>query len=144
LPGTPPNNNRQIFEASPTGSGTACTAVSPCSVQQAITKAANAEQSGAIRPVAHIAAGTYNITSTITVPATVNSGIQIIGDGGYSLLNWNNGPSADPMIKLLGPSKVILRDFYVACSARGLDGIEVNNVDQPGSRVFMEQARLGR
>src|SRR5260370_36454128 len=65
LPGTPPNNNRQIFEASPTGSGTACTAASPCSVQQAITNAANAEQSGAIHPVAHIAAGAARISSTV-------------------------------------------------------------------------------
>jgi hypothetical protein len=141
LPGTPPHNNRQIFEASPTGAGTACTAASSCSVQQAITNAANAEQSGAIHPVAHIRAGTYNINSTITVPA--NSGIQIIGDGGYSLLQWNNSSSTGPVIRLLGPSKVILRDFYVAGAGFMPNGIEVDNVDQPGSRVFMEQARLG-
>jgi hypothetical protein len=143
LPGTPPNNNRQIFEASPTGSGTACTAAAPCAVQQAITNAANAEQSGAIHPVAHIAAGTYNITSTITVPATVNSGIQIIGDGGYSSLNWNTGASAGPVMQLLGPSKAILRDFYVFGAGFMPNGIEVDNADQAGASVFMEQAHIG-
>jgi hypothetical protein len=141
LPGTPPNNNRQIFEASPTGSGTACTASAPCSVQQAITNAAHAEQTGAIRPVAHIAAGTYGITATITVPATVNSGIQIIGDGGYSLLQWTIS-SAGPVMRLLGPSKVILRDFAVNGEENHANGIELDNADQAGSSVFMEQANL--
>jgi hypothetical protein len=145
LPGTPPNNNRQIFEASPTGSGTACTTASPCSVQQAITNAANAEQSGAIHPVAHIAAGAYNIISTITVPATVNSGIQIIGDGNYSQLTWTGIVGGGPVMRLLGPSKVILRDFYVEgynSAGNSIAGLEIDNADQPGSRVFMEQAAL--
>jgi hypothetical protein len=145
LPGTPPNNNRQIFEASPTGSGTACTAASPCSVQQAITNAANAEQSGAIHPVAHIAAAAYNINSTITVPATVNSGIQIIGEGNYSQLTWTGAVGGGPVMRLLGPSKAILRDFRVAgynSAGNSIAGIEIDNADQAGSRIFMEQAAL--
>jgi hypothetical protein len=142
LPGTPPNYNRQIFEASPTGSGTACTIASPCSVQQAITHAANAERSGAIHPVAHIAGGTYPVTSTITVPATVNSGIQIIGDGSYSQLSWTG--TTGPVMRLLGPSKVILRDFMVLGNNYTADGIEVDNADQPGSRIFIEGAVLAR
>jgi hypothetical protein len=145
LPGTPPNNNRQIFEASPTGSGTACTAASPCSIQQAITNAAKAEQSGAIHPVAHIAAGAYNISSTITVPATANSGIQIIGDGSYSQLIWAGAVGGGPVMRLLGPSKAILRDFQAAgynSGGNSIAGIEVDNADQAGSRIFMEQAAL--
>ena len=142
LPGTPPNNNRQIFEASPAGSGTACTAASPCSVQQAIANAANAEQSGAIHPVAHITAGSYNITSPITVPATVTSGIQIIGDGGYTQFNWSNGASAGPVMRLLGPSKVILRDILISGGGNIADGIEVDNADQSRSSVFMEQVNI--
>jgi len=70
----------------------------------------------------------------------VNSGIQIIGDGSYSQLGWANGSSAGPVMRLQGPSKVILRDFEVSGAANTADGIEVNNADQPGSRVFMEQA----
>jgi Pectate lyase superfamily protein len=140
LPGTPPNNNRQIFEASPAGSGTACTAASPCAVQQAINNAANAEQSGTIRPVVHIQPGSYSISATITVPATVNSGIQIIGDGGYSILS---AAGANPVMRLQGPSKAILRDFAVTANGLAVDGIEVDNADQPGSHIFMDQALLG-
>jgi hypothetical protein len=145
LPGTPPNNNRQIFEASPTGSGTACTIASPCSVQQAITNAANAERSGAVHPVAHIAAGAYNINATITVPATVNSGIQIIGDGSYAQLTWTGAVGGGPVIRLLGPNKAILRDFQVGgynSAGNSIAGIEIDNADQAGSRIFMEQATL--
>ena len=145
LPGTPPNYNRQIFEASPTGSGTACTTASPCSIQQAITKAANAEQSGTIHPAAHIAAGAYNISSTITVPATVNSGIQIIGEGSYSQLTWTGIAGGGPVMRLLGPSKVILRDFKVEgynSIGDSIAGIEIGNADQAGSRIFTEQATL--
>jgi hypothetical protein len=144
LPGTPPNYNRTIFEASPTGSGTACTAVSPCSLQQAITNAANAEQAGSVHPVAHIEPGTYYITSTITVPATVNSGIQIIGDGGSSQLTWTGTTTGVPVMRLLGPSKAVLRDFLVEGNGKSVDGIEVDEADQAGSRVFMEQAILSR
>jgi hypothetical protein len=145
LPGTPPNNNREIFEAAPTGAGTACTTVSPCAVQQAITNAANAEQSGAIHPVAHIATGTYNISSTITVPATVNSGIQIIGEGNYSQLTWTGAVGGGPVMRLLGPSKAILRDFSLSGhngAGNSIAGIEIDNADQAGSRIFMEQATL--
>jgi len=144
LPPTPPNNNRQIFEASPTGSGTACTAASPCSVHQAITNAAKAEQAGTIHPVVHIAPGTYNITERITVPATVNSGIQIIGDGHNSHLIAADALKAGPVMRLQGPSKVILRDFSIEGNTYASNGIELENADQPGSRVFMEQATLGQ
>jgi hypothetical protein len=143
LPGTPPNYNRTIFEASPTGSGTACTVASPCSVWQAITNAANAEQAGSVHPVAHIEPGTYSISSTITVPATVNSGIQIIGDGDYSQLTWT-GTTAGPVIRLLGPNKAVLRNFMINGNNYTADGIEVNNADQAGSRVFMEEANLSQ
>ncbi len=141
LPGTPPNNNRQIFESAPAGSGTACTAISPCSVQQAVTNAANAEQAGTAHPVVHIMVGSYNLASTVTVPATVNSGIQIIGDGGNSFLT---SAGANPVIRLLGPSKAILRDFRINGNNYAADGIEVTNADQHGSKVFLEQAVLSQ
>jgi len=142
LPGTPPNLGRTVFETSPTGSGTACTTVAPCSVQQGVTNAANAEQTGSsVHPVVHIPVGSYSLTSTITVPATVNSGIQIIGDGYYSALNWANGASSGPVIKLIGPNKCILRDFLVN-GINIANGIEATNVDQVGSRVFILEPLL--
>ena len=129
LPGTPPNNHRQIFEVTP-GSTAA-------QIQQLINQAA---ASGTTRPVVHIQPGSYSINTTLVVPA--NSDMQIIGDGNYSQLNWSLGSTAGPVIRLLGPSRAILRDFAVNGNANTADGIEVDNADQPGSRVFMEQAGL--
>jgi hypothetical protein len=71
------------------------------------------------------------------VPA--NSDMQIIGDGSYSQLVWS-GAGTGPVLRLQGPSKATLRDFSVNGNNYTADGIEVANADQPGSRVFMEQA----
>jgi hypothetical protein len=129
LPGTPPNNHRQIFEVT---SGATAT-----QIQQVINTAA---ASGTTRPVVHIQPGSYSINTTLVVPA--GSDMQIIGEGGYSQLNWSPGSTAGPVIRLLGPSRAILRDFSVS-GGNSVDGIEVDNADQPGSRVFMEQSNLG-
>jgi hypothetical protein len=141
LPVTPPNNHRTIFETTPSASGSAPCNPTPCSLQTAITAAAAAEASGTVHPVVHVAPGTYNVTSTITVPATVNSGIQIIGDGYTSHLSASGGLSG-PVLQLQGSggnvSKVILKGFYVS-GGGVVDGIEVDNADQPGSIVYMEQ-----
>jgi hypothetical protein len=128
LPGTPPNNHRTIFEVPP-GSTTA-------QIQSAIN---NAVASGTPRPVVHIQPGVNTITATLVVPA--NSDIQIIGDGGYSQLNWG-GTTSGPVMPLQGPSKAILRDFPINGSSNSADGIEVDNADQVGSSIFMEQANL--
>ena len=77
----------------------------------------------------------------------MNSAIQIIGDGGYSQLTWTGAVGGGPVIRLLGPSKAILRDFIVeGYNSRGNSAaaIEVDNADQAGSRVFMEQTILSR
>jgi hypothetical protein len=127
LPGTPPNNHRQIFEVTP-GSTAA-------QIQTAINKAA---ASATVRPVVHIQPGTYSINATLLVPA--NSDMQIIGDGYYSRLTWT-GSTTGPVMRLQGPSKATLRDFSVSGS-NSADGIEVDNADQAGSRIFMEQSTL--
>ena len=75
----------------------------------------------------------------LVVPA--GSDLQIIGDGYYSQLTWA-GTTTGPVMQLLGPSKTTLRDFSVSGNHNTADGIEVNNADQPGSRVFMEQSNL--
>jgi Pectate lyase superfamily protein len=129
LPGTPPNNHRQIFEVAP-GSTAA-------QIQQVIN---NAAASGTTKPVVHIQPGSYSINATLAVPA--GSDMQIIGDGYYSQLTWT-GSTTGPVMRLQGPSKATLRDFSVNGNNFSADGIEVDNADQPGSRVFMEQANLG-
>jgi hypothetical protein len=86
----------------------------------------------------HIEPGNYSINTALVVPA--GSDMQIVGDGFYSQLTWA-GMGTGPVMQLQGPSKATLRDFQVYGSYSG-DGIEVDNVDQPGSSVFMEEAWL--
>jgi hypothetical protein len=126
LPGTPPNLNRKIYEAS--------------TVAQIVSGIAGAAAT-CNNAVVHIQPGSYSVASTITVPA--NCPIQIIGDGYNSRLTWS-GTGSGPVMRLVGPSKAILHDFSVSGNNHTADGIEVDNADQPGSRVFMEQATLGQ
>ena len=128
LPGTPPNNHRQIFEVTPGSTAS--------QIQAAIN---NAAASGTVKPVVHLQPGSYSITPTLVVPA--GSDLQIIGDGYYSQLTWA-GTTTGPVMQLLGPSRTTARDFSVSGNRNTADGIEVNNADQPGSRVFMEQSTL--
>ena len=130
LPGVPPNNSRSVFEVAAGSSGSA--------IQTAINQAA--ALSGQ-RPVVHLAQGSYNITSTLTVPA--NADIQIIGDGATSQLLWGGAQGTSPVIDLAGPSRAILRDFLIQAYGK-CPGIQVDNADQAGARIFMEQATLTR
>jgi hypothetical protein len=136
LPPTPPNLGRTIFEASPSGSGTTCSAGSPCSVQQAITNAAAVGNNA----VAHIQVGSYSISSPIVVPANTN--IQIIGDGYYSHLTWTGASSGGPLLQLTGPSKAVVRDVKFTGGSSTTAGIEITNADQPGAQVFAQQATM--
>jgi Pectate lyase superfamily protein len=120
LPGAPTNLNRQIIDVA---SGAQSSAI-----QQAISQASLL---CGHRPVVHLPYGGYTISQTLTIPA--NCDIQLIGDGGQTVLNW---AGRGPAIKLQGPSRAILRDFYLNNVAAGT-GIEVQNTDQIGSRVFM-------
>jgi hypothetical protein len=129
LPGTPPNNQRRIFEVAP--------GATAAQIQAAINHAA---ASGTVKPVVHIQPGSYSINATLVVPA--GSDVQIIGDGAYSGLTWS-GAGIGPVMQLQGPSKATLRDFSVNGNGNTADGIEVDGADQPGSRIFMEQSILG-
>jgi hypothetical protein len=130
LPGVLPNNSRTVFEVAAGSSGSA--------IQAAINQAA--ALSGQ-RPVVHLAQGTYAILSTLTVPA--NADIQIIGDGATTQLLWGGAQGTSPVIDLAGPSRAILRDFMIETYGKSV-GIQVDNADQAGARIFMEQATLTR
>jgi hypothetical protein len=135
LPGTPPNNGRIIYEASPSGSGTSCSSASPCSITTAIAKAANAGNGA----VAHLQSGTYNISSTVVLPANVF--FQIIGDGESSMLNWT-GSNGGLIMQCTGPCKVTFRDFQLNGNLKSGNGLQITNADQLGGRVFLEQPIL--
>ncbi len=127
LPSTPQDDNPQIFEVS-SGSTAA-------QIQQVIDEAASSTSNS----VVHIPAGTYDIDTTLDVPADNN--LQIIGDGYYSRLFWT-GTTTGPVLKFEGPSKAVMREVSVGGNNHSADGIEIDNADQPGSRVFMESPFL--
>jgi hypothetical protein len=123
LPGVLANYNRQIFDLAP--------GASSATIQRAVQQAAALCGQ---RPIIHLPYGTYHLTSTITVPANCN--IQLVGDGMQTVLMWN-GPNSGSAIVLEGPSKAILREFYL--NAERGTGIDVQKSDQPGSRIYMEE-----
>jgi hypothetical protein len=68
--------------------------------------------------------------------------VQLIGDGAAETatrLNWA-GPEGGVVLRLEGPSRATLRDFYIhAPNARA---IVVEDADQPGGRIFADQLNV--
>ena len=126
LPPTPPRRGRKVFEVRAGADGAA--------VQHAIDAAA--KLSGR-RPVVHLPMGNYKIGKTLLIPRGCD--VQLVGDGAgetATRLNWA-GPDGGVVLRLEGPSRATLRDFYIhAPSARALI---VENADQPGGRIFADQ-----
>lgn len=120
LPSTPPNLNRTIYNIAP-GSSAA-------TIQSTINTAAATSRS-----VVHLPPGTLNIDTTLTIPSGAD--LQIIGDGAESKLNWTG--TGDVLMQFASPARAILRDFAIVGA-----GIVVDDCDQPGSRVFMDQPYL--
>jgi Pectate lyase superfamily protein len=121
LPPTEPNLERTVIEV-PNGASTAM-------IQRAINTAAIRNGQ---RPIVHLPAGNYSITSTLSVPA--NSDMQIVGDGYHTRLIWA-GASGTSVLALRGPSKATVRELSI--EGNGLvDGIAADTIDQIGSRVF--------
>ncbi len=127
-PATPPNLQRSVIEV-PSGANASA-------IQQAINTAI-ANRIGQ-RPIVHLPAGTYKIASTIIVPP--NADVQIVGDGAMTQLIWA-GVGLGPVMSLLGPSKASLSELQVH-GADAAEGIVASNIDQPGSRVFMQGVEL--
>jgi hypothetical protein len=123
---TLPNLKRLVFEVPPSADATR--------IQQTINAAVLKAGS---RPVVHIPDGKYSISQTLTVPA---GDIQLVGDGYGTVLSWT-GTGSGPVFKVTGPSKVALRELQIDGAGRA-DGLLIENVDQVGSRVYMDQAQL--
>jgi hypothetical protein len=129
LPGVLPNLKRQIIEV-PAGATSTV-------IQAAINQAAALNGK---RPVVHLPAGSYSLDKTITVPPC---DLQLVGDGFAgstgTAINWGGAGSA---IVLQGPSRVIVRDLYINAGIG--TGIEIQNADQVGARVYLQQPQLTR
>jgi len=126
LPGTTPNRHREVFDLPPGASAEA--------IQQIINAAARLTGQ---RPVVHFPPGEYAIAKTLEIPA--GSDMMLVGD---SVMNGNNlnwtGEAKQPVFLVHGPSHAIFRELYVNCARKAV-GVRVNNCDQPGGRVNMQE-----
>lgn len=136
LPGTPPNNNRTIYDAGALGLQIAVCKASNGSSSTFTSGACTGSPDG-LRNVAHIPVGTTTVSATVVVPA--NSNAQIIGDGWDTILN---STTANPIISINGPSQVTLRGFAMTGSGSN-DGIHISGVDQANAYVYMRGVFLG-
>ncbi len=130
MPAAPASYNRKVFEV-PAGADTG-------TIQTAINSAVAVNQ----RAVVHLAPSTYNIGQTLIIPA--NADVQLVGDNasnvGGTQLRWA-GNGAGPVLRIVGPSRAILRDFSVIGNGSSI-GIQADNVDQTGSRIFTQQFQI--
>lgn len=126
---SPPRKHTKVYEVA--------TGADADAIQKAIDRAARSQSKN---PVVHLPAGKYLIAKTITLPAKKH--LQLVGDGAgetATRLEWH-GVGDGPVLKLLGPSKVTLNDFYVnAGTARGM---EITNADQKGGQIFADQLNV--
>lgn len=96
------------------------------------------------RPIVHLPSGQFQLDRTLTIPA--NCDLQLVGDGyaGHGTTILGPNLPGEPVIFLAGPSRATLRDFHVLGSGAGFQnalgsGITLENCDQAGARVFLEQ-----
>jgi Pectate lyase superfamily protein len=130
LPDPAPNFNRRVFDVSPGSDSNA--------IQTAINAAV--DQAGGSRPVVHLPSGAYNLTATLQIPSGAD--VQLVGDGGTTIMNWK-GQGSGPAVHVAGPSHATLRDLSIQ-GDRGIDGVLVDYVDQPGSSVLLQSSSVDR
>lgn len=126
LPPTPVRRERKVFEVPAGADGTA--------IQMSLDAAARLAGQ---RPIVHLPQGEYKVRQSLVIPAGCD--VQLVGDGAAETatrLNWT-GPAGGVVLRLEGPSRATLRDFFVQASeARAL---VVEDADGPGGRIFADQ-----
>jgi hypothetical protein len=139
LPDTPKNYFRKVFEVHP---GTGNDAVE---IQKKIDSAAQLPLGS--KPVVHFPKATYNIDTTIVIPAEKD--MQLVGDGlgsgTITTLNWT-GNDTGPMIKCQGPSRIMIKDIWFRIQYHentGIEGITIEDADQNGGRIYANQFYMG-
>ena len=150
LPGTPPRVSRTVFEVPPAMSWDSVTGTA--ALQNTINAAAaHATANPGSKPIVHLGAGTasdgsgrfsWTIKQPIVVPANVE--MTILGDAQYSRINANasDGLAAgQPLLILRGPSRATVHDIkFTVFNGTNNIAIVVDQCDQPGSRVYLENA----
>jgi len=132
LPGVPRDLHRRVFEV-PVKGGSA-------EIQQAIDAAV---RSATPRAIVHIPEGSYGIKTTLEIPR--GSDVQIVGDGVMvTRLQWIS-LGAGPVFHVAGPSKAIFREIFIGGGGGQIaESVIADGIDQPGSRVHLQQVQLGR
>ena len=128
LPGTPPNLHRRVIEI-PKGATAEV-------IQNSIDAASRLHLQ---RVVVHFPEGEYAVGSTIEIPRDAD--LQIVGDGWTTTsLKWA-GRGSGPVVHVNGPSKAIFREIRIS-GANNAEGIVADGIDQPGSRVYLQQTQV--
>lgn len=130
LPAAPRSHGRRVFEVR------RATGDDAAELQTQINAAAR-EPAGS-KPVVHLPRGNWQISRTVTLPALAE--IQLVGDGvgNGTMLSATGGPG--PVLRLAGPSRATLQDLDInGGNAHGVDGLVVENADQPGGRIYADQ-----
>lgn len=107
-------------------------------IQDAIDSAA---QMKGQRPIIHLPRGQYRINQTLSIPS--GSDLQLVGDGFEqgTILAWASD-NKGPVLHIMGPSHATLRDLQITGNNGRGDGIIIDNADQSGSQVRIEQANI--
>ncbi|HEU4458071.1 MAG TPA: glycosyl hydrolase family 28-related protein, partial [Methylibium sp.] len=130
LPPTPVRAARQVFEVAKGASGAA--------IQAAIDAAAQAAAAGAVNPIVHLPAGSYDLSRTLVVPA--NTRMTIAGDSVSTEIHWALS-TGGPMIRLAGPSLATVRDLRLNGQLSAAIGID--RADQDGGRILLVGNSMG-
>ena len=127
MPATPPRRDRVVVEV-PAGSNAQ-------KIQDIIDTVV---KRGTARPVIHLSAGTYPMDRTLVIPD--GSDLQLCGDGPATILHWTGNEDGN-VLWVVAPSHATVRDLVID-GAKTADGMVVENADQAGARVLMDQVNL--
>jgi hypothetical protein len=128
LPSTPAWTHHAVFEV-PDGA-------TADQIQALIDTAA---QSGDPLPIVHFGYGTWNLNKTLQVAQHQN--VQLVGDGYGSVLTVSSSLGTGPMLDIVAPAKVTVRDMqWVGASTTA---VAVATADYAGGRIQLVGSQLG-
>ncbi|MBL9135406.1 MAG: putative Ig domain-containing protein [Verrucomicrobiales bacterium] len=143
LPGFRVRRTRTIFEIPPPRvDGDNVQYATAEDIQAAIDQAATLAGQ---RPIVHLPYGDIFLDRTLIIPA--GSDLQLVGDDFGTRLLWRARTNGT-VLRVDGPSRATLRGFTVYGNSESSNfasahGLEINHVDQPGSRLLADQLRVG-
>jgi hypothetical protein len=96
------------------------------------------------RPVVHLPARDYSVTTPITIPA--NSDVRLVGDMGYlcytgcTRLTWKSS-NPGPVLRIQGSSRSQIQDIMIHGN-NVANGVAVENADRQGGHIFLNQTMV--